>query len=109
MRKNTKPWERERWVREWRRSKLSAREFCEAHGLPQATLYMWARALRGQGERSELMPLPRLVEAVPVDGVRRNGADWSWELEGPWGVLRGRDLNTSAVAELVVAITRSVR
>ena len=33
MRKHTKPWERERWVREWRRSKLSARDFCAEHGI----------------------------------------------------------------------------
>ena len=109
MRKHTKPWERERWVREWRRSKLSARDFCAEHGLSPANLYMWARAVRDGGGRSELVPLPRLVEALPVDGVRRNDGDWHWELERPGVVLRGRDLDAATLAALVAAVTRSAR
>jgi transposase-like protein len=109
MRRNTKPWERERWVREWRRSKLSARGFCEKHGLRPATLYMWARAgSSGEGGRSELVALPRLVEAIPVDRARAD-AEWRWELECRGVVLRGRDLDTAVLAELVSAMTRTGR
>lgn len=70
---------------------------------------MWARAVRDEGQRAELVAVPKLVEAVPIDGARRSEADWDWELEGPSGVLRGRGLEPATRAELVTAVTRSAR
>ena len=110
MAKHRKPSERQRWVREWRRSKLSASEFCARHGaegLKPGTLYDWARQVEREQIGVTALSAPRLVEAIPVGSSP--AIAWAWELEGPGGVLRGGVLDPAVFAELLVAVTGAQR
>jgi hypothetical protein len=104
MRKITDDAERERWVREWRRSKLTAKEFSDKHGLPLSSLYRWSRAAPATVQERGLAPVMRFIEAVPIGARERDGV-WVWEFEGPGGVVRGRTLDRTGLTELLAAAT----
>jgi hypothetical protein len=110
MGKNLTFTERAEWVDQWRRSRRSAREFCEGgkERPSVSSLYRWARELADVGGAPAVEA--RLVEVVPVAGraVDEN-CEWQWELEGASGVLRGRALDPACLAELVAAVTRRTR
>lgn len=58
----------QRWLERvwrWRRSGLSARAFCERHGLSEPSFYAWRRTLRERGV---------LVEADDATAGRQTGA-----------------------------------
>lgn len=59
--------ERARQVAECEASGLTVREWCEANGVPEATMHWWRRRLR---EESEATPAPTFVEVAPMVGGR---------------------------------------
>ena len=59
-----------RWIRSWRASGLSVRDFCARHGLAQASFYVWRRELqRRDAEQPAFVP----VCVVSDDGSARDG------------------------------------
>ena len=65
-----------RMVRQWRRSGLSVRAFCEEHGLAEPTFYAWRRTLAQRDAAArppgpaflpvQVIPEPRTAPATPA-------------------------------------------
>jgi len=56
-----------RMLRQWRRSGLSARAFCEQHGLSQPSLYAWRRTIANRdGEAVRFLPVQVLPPEKPA-------------------------------------------
>jgi len=101
MRKRFTPKQRRAFVREWRRSRLSAKAFAVGRGFHPVTLCKWGRAERSDEERGV-----RFVEVVPTPA---EASQWVWELKGPGGELRGGTLDVEALRVLVRGVVRGVR
>ena len=82
-------------MREWRRSKLSAKAFAEGRGFHPVTLCNWGRA------EARAMQLVEVV-ATPVE--ERDSPQWAWELKGPGGELRGAALDVGTLRVLVEGV-----
>jgi hypothetical protein len=97
--------EREKVARAWRKSGLSAREFCKGRELSVTSLYRWSQqvgSVRASSEASEL----RLIEAVP-EMASSTGAlgGWACEVSGPRGTVRVRDtLDGVALQRVIEAV-----
>jgi hypothetical protein len=47
-----------RWIRKWQASDVTARAFCQAHGLSEASFYGWRRELdRRDADRPYFVPV----------------------------------------------------
>lgn len=54
-------------MRQWRRSGMSVRAFCEAHGLAQPTFYAWRRSLAHRDPKHvQFVPVQVIPETRPV-------------------------------------------
>lgn len=54
------------WLREWRSSGGSVREFCARRGLAEASFYGWRRELaKRDGARAAFVPVHVVAEAAP--------------------------------------------
>lgn len=68
-----------RWIRSWRASGLSVRDFCARQRLAQANFYVWRRELqRRDAEQPAFVPVGIVADDVPagdgrVDVVLRTG------------------------------------
>ena len=93
--------QRRAYVREWRRSGLSAKAFAEGRNFHPVTLCNWARA-----ETRGAALAPRLVEVVPTpeEERKRESLAWAWELKGPGGELRGVAIDGETLRVLVHGI-----
>jgi len=94
---------RERWtriVREWRKSGLGVRAFCQKHGVPEYGLYAWRRR-----SRNEKSPERRDGKGafVPVRVVPQGGSSTGLEISFPSGhVLRaGPQVDAETLARAV--------
>lgn len=57
-----------RMLRQWHRSGLSARAFCQQHGLSQASLFAWRRTLaRRDDEAVHFVPVQLLPQETPAE------------------------------------------
>src|SRR5271168_4096582 len=54
-----------RWIREWRASGLSVREYCEWRGLAEARFYAWRRTLEQRLAKSAAFLPVRVVADEP--------------------------------------------
>jgi hypothetical protein len=96
--------ERRAFVREWKRSGVSAKAFCAGRGIHPWTLYSWAR---GQSSSAEQDAGLRLVEVVPTTVEESDPATrWAWELTGTGGSVRGVSLDAALLRVLVEGVTR---
>ena len=91
--------QRRAFVREWKRSGLSAKAFAEGRPFHSVTLCNWARA-----EARGFTRGPRLVEVVATPTEGREPSSWAWELKGPGGELRGVGLDAEALRVLVQGV-----
>jgi transposase len=56
-----------RWIKQWRASGLSVRDFCDRRGLTPPSFYHWRRVLeRRAAEQAAVVPVNVLVDAVPA-------------------------------------------
>ena len=91
--------QRRAYVREWKRSGLSAKAFAEGRNFHPVTLCNWARAdTRGAARGA------RLVEVVPTPKEERESSAWAWEFKGPGGELRGVTIDVETLRVLVHGI-----
>ncbi len=91
--------QRRAYVREWKRSGLSAKAFSEGRNFHPVTLCNWARANAAREDR-----VPRLVEVVPTPKEEGEPSPWAWELKGPGGELRGAAIDLETLRVLVHGI-----
>ncbi|MDP9179463.1 MAG: IS66 family insertion sequence element accessory protein TnpB [Gemmatimonadota bacterium] len=60
-----------RMLRQWDRSGLSARDFCQQRRLSQASLYAWRRTLADRDRHAvHFLPVEVLPQTEPVDSPR---------------------------------------
>ena len=88
--------QRRAFVREWKRSGVSAKAFAEGQAFHPVTLCNWARA-----DARGVSPGLQLVEVVPTPIAECEASPWAWELKGPGGELRGVALDAEALGVLV--------
>ena len=71
-RKRTSPREQLRLIQACRQSGLTDFDWCQAHGIPPATLYGWIHRLKQKGEMEVPVGVPTIVrkEAEPPDIVK---------------------------------------
>ena len=71
-RKRTSPQEQLRLIRACRQSGLTDFDWCQAHGIPPATFYVWIHRLKQKGEMEIPAGVPTIVrkEAGPPDIVK---------------------------------------
>lgn len=71
-RKRTSPQEQLRLIRTCRQSGLTDFDWCQAHGIPPATFYVWIHCLKQKGEMEVPSGVPTIVrkEAGPPDIVK---------------------------------------
>ncbi len=70
---------RERWtriVREWRKSGLGVRAFCQQHGVPEYGLYAWRRRFRNEKSlerrdgKAAFLPVRVVPQGTAPQGLR---------------------------------------
>jgi transposase-like protein len=97
---------RERWtriVREWRKSGLSVRAFCQKHGVPEYGLYAWRRRFRNEKGTDRR---DGKAAFVPVRVVPQGTSSTGLEISFPSGhVLRaGPQVDTETLARAVALL-----
>jgi transposase len=56
-----------RWIKQWRESGLSVRDFCAQYGLAMANFYNWRRVLeRRAAEEPTFVPVQVVSDAMPT-------------------------------------------
>ena len=96
-------------VRQWRRSGLSVRAFCEEQRLSEPSFYAWRRILR-ERDSEAVRFLPVQVTPEPQTSAAADAAAGRLELvlSGGWRLRIGSDFDTVTLQRLL-AVLREAR
>jgi len=97
--------EKQRLVKEWDKSGLSAAAFAEPRGIHPETLRSWGRSIRGPVRRgSRMRAVPREVELVEIQKDETGGVRVELELGNGRRMVVFGELTTEMIVELAAAM-----